>query len=92
MVRPAINKLTMCLSKFLFFMLLFVGVGKTLGNPYDWVNDSLADKLANILYGFGHVGGEEIDDIYFYIDVITALVITVVIYVLTVQLIKKVRS
>lgn len=92
MVRPAINKLTICLFKFLFFMSLFVAVGKILGNPYNWVNYSLADNMANILYGFGRVGGEEIDDIYFYIDVITVLAITMVIYVLTVQLINKIRS
>lgn len=92
MVRPAINKLTICLFKFLFFTSLFVAVGKILGNPYNWVNYSLADNMANILYGFGRVGGEEIDDIYFYIDVITVLAITMVIYVLTVQLINKIRS
>ncbi|WP_029592095.1 hypothetical protein [Franconibacter pulveris] len=80
------------LSKVLFFILLFVAVGRTLGNPYNWVNHSSADKLATFIYGYGHVGGEEIDNTYFYIDVLAVITITIVIYLITMKLIRKIRS
>jgi len=82
----------MRLSKVLYFVLLFVAAGRTLGNPYNWVNHSLADKVATFIYGYGHVGGEEIDDAYFYLDVLTVVITTSVIYFITMKLIRKIRS
>ncbi|WP_434583897.1 hypothetical protein ACMYSP_20575 [Klebsiella sp. R390] len=92
MAQPALRKWTIRLSKILFFVLLFVAVGRTLGNPYNWVNHPFADKVANFIFGYGHVGGEEIDDTYFYIDVLTTITITIVAHMITMKLIRKIRS
>jgi len=45
--------------------------------------------VADLIYGYGKVGGEEIDDIYFYIDVVSVVAITVALYFIAVKLIKK---
>lgn len=92
MAQHALKKWLLRLLKFILFITLFVLIGKTLGNPYKWVPESLADKVSNLLCGYGNVGGEEIDNAYFYIDIITVFILTTAIYILTVKLINFTRS
>lgn len=92
MVRPALNRWAIRLLNVLLFLAIFVALGRTLGDPYSWVNDALADKLANLIYGYGKVGGEEIDDVYFYIDVVSVIAITTVLYLIVVKLMRRVRN
>lgn len=92
MARPALNRWAIRLLNVLLFLTIFIAVGRTLGDPYNWVNDALADKLANLIYGYGNVGGEEIDDVYFYIDVVSVVAIATVLYLIVVKLIRRLRN
>lgn len=92
MIKIAHNRWAIQLLNVLLFLAIFVAVGRALGDPYTWVNDALADKLANLLYGYGKVGGEEIDDVYFYIDVVSVIAITVVLYLIVGKLIRRLRN
>lgn len=92
MIKSARNRWAIRLLSVFLFVAIFVAVGRALGDPYYWVNDALADKLANLLYGYGKVGGEEIDDVYFYIDVVSVIAITVVLYLIVVKLIRRLRN
>lgn len=92
MVKPALRRWLIRLLNVLFFLLLFAEVGRTLGNPYDWVNPALADKVSTLIFGYGSVGGEEIDDTYFYIGLLSVIAITVVTYVVTMKILKRIRS
>ncbi len=92
MIKSARNRWAVRLLNVLLFLAIFVAVGRTLGDPYYWVNDALADKLANLIYGYGKVGAEEIDDVYFYIDVVSVIAITVVLYLIVVKLIRRLRN
>jgi len=38
------------------------------------------------------VGGEEIDDVYFYIDVVSVLAIATVLYLIVVKVIRRLRN
>ncbi|WP_312456326.1 hypothetical protein [Pseudescherichia sp.] len=90
MARPALNRWAIRLLNVLLFLAIFVAVGRTLGDPYKWVNDALADKLANLIYGYGKVGGEEIDDVYFYIDFVSVVAIATAIYFVVMKLIRRI--
>lgn len=92
MIKFALNRWAIRLLSVFLFLAISVAVGRTLGDPYYWVNDTLADKLANLIYGYGKVGGEEIDDVYFYIDVASVIAITTVLYLIVVKLIRILRS
>lgn len=92
MIKSAHNRWAIRLLSVFLFLAIFVAVGRALGDPYNWVNDVLADKFANLLYGYGNVGEEEIDDVYFYIDVVSVIAITVVLYLIVVKLIRRLRN
>jgi len=91
-IKSARNRWTVRLLNVFLFLAIFIAVGRTLGDPYNWVNDALADKLANLIYGYGNVGGEEIDDVYFYIDVVSVVAIATVLYLIVVKLIRILRN
>jgi len=91
-IKSTRNRWAIRLLSVFLFLAIFVTVGRTLGDPYYWVNDTLADKLANLLYGYGNVGEEEIDDIYFYIDLVSVIAITVVLHLIVVKLIIRLRN
>ncbi len=92
MIKSALNRWPIRLLNVLLFLAIFVAIGRALGDPYNWVNDALADKLANLIYGYGNVGGEEIDDVYFYIDVVSVVAIATVLYLIVVKLIRRLRN
>lgn len=92
MLNPVFTRWSIRLLNVLLYLAIFVAVGRTLGDPYNWVNDALADKLANLIYGYGNVGGEEIDDVYFYIDVVLVAAIATVLFLIVVKLIRILRN
>ncbi len=92
MLNPVFTRWAIRLLNVLLFLAIFIAVGRTLGDPCNWVNDALADKLADLIYGYGNVGGEEIDDVYFYIDVVSVVAIATVLYLIVVKLIKRLRN
>lgn len=78
-------------GKVAFFLLILVCVGRAMGEPYNWINYDFVLKLGKLLYGPGEIGAEAIDDTYFYISFLTNIVITMVIFFITMTLIRKIR-
>ncbi len=78
--------------KIAYFLMLSVCVGRTLGSPEIWMNYNVTRWIGHLLYGPGEIGADNFYDLYFYISILTVFPITTVIYILTMKLIKKIRS
>ncbi|MCP1206026.1 hypothetical protein NIM72_10810 [Pantoea sp. B550] len=78
-------------GKVAFFLLILLCVGRTMGEPYNWISYDFVLKIGNLLYGPGEIGAEAIDDTFFYISFLANIVITVVVFFLTMKLITKIR-
>lgn len=78
-------------GKVAFFLLILLCVGRTMGEPYNWINYDFVLKIGNLLYGPGEIGAEAIDDTFFYISFLANIVITVVVFFLKMKLITKIR-
>jgi len=74
-------------AKLIFFILIFLVVGKCMVNPYIYINQKLASKLAQLFSG--DVNAESLYDAYFYIDVISVIFITIVIYAICLSIFRK---
>lgn len=83
MARSVIRKS----AKLIFFILIFLVVGKCMVNPYIYTNHSVASKLAQLFSG--DVNAESLYDAYFYIDVISVIFITIVIYAICLSFFRK---
>ncbi|WP_312454284.1 hypothetical protein [Pseudescherichia sp.] len=77
------------ISKLIFFIVIFLVVGKCMGDPYIYINHDIASSLAQFLSG--DVNAESLYDAYFYIDVASVIVITVAIYNAGLFIYKKFR-
>ncbi|ECO4312761.1 hypothetical protein AB0001_004765 [Salmonella enterica] len=88
MVRTLVRRL----AKVVYFLLLMLGIGRSLGDPYLWVNHDLGYWVVHLFYGNEDAGVENIEDIFFYIAFITEITAATAIYLVTMKLIKKVRS
>lgn len=73
-------------------LFLFIGamVMMNLGNPEIYVNHQVASKVA--LFIEGGINAESIYDAYFYIDIVCVAAITIVAYLITINLITKMRK
>ena len=87
-----INTLARRTSKVVFYFIILLIVGRTIGSPEIWFDHALATRIAKFLYGDGEIGADNFYDLYFYISVITVFSITNVIYILTMKLLRKIRS
>ncbi|MBB1202010.1 hypothetical protein EGM70_17160 [Enterobacteriaceae bacterium 89] len=65
-------------------------VGRTLGNAEVWVNHVFAHGVCNLIYD--DVNAETMYDTLFYIDLITVIAFTTVIYFAVMKLINKMRK
>ncbi|ECR8695628.1 hypothetical protein NUZ30_004417 [Salmonella enterica] len=65
-------------------------VARILGNPENYINHTLASRLA--LFISGDVNAESIYDAYFYIDFSSVLIIATGIYIVVMKLINKIRK
>lgn len=74
-------------AKLIFFILIFLVVGKCMVNPYIYINHGLASKLAQLFSG--DVNAESLYDAYFYIDIASVIVITTAIYMISLFVIVK---
>lgn len=74
-------------AKLIFFILIFFGVGKFLGEPYIYISHNLASWLAHFLSG--DVNAESLYDAYFYIDVASVTIITITIYSVSLFIFRK---
>ena len=74
-------------AKLIFFILLFLVVGKCMVNPLIYINHGFASKMA-LLFS-GDINAESLYDAYFYIDVISIIFITIVIYAICLSIFRK---
>ncbi|ELN2739357.1 hypothetical protein RJ492_006071 [Pluralibacter gergoviae] len=80
------------LSKVAYFLLILFVIGRSLGDPYLWVNHDLGYWVVHLFYGNEDAGVENIEDVFFYIAFITEIAATTAIYLITMKLIRKIRS
>ncbi len=85
----AITTLVRRLSKIIYFIILFVITGRSTGDPELWFNDDMATRIGHVIYGPGEIGADNFYDLYFYIHITAILPVTLLIYVMTMKLIKK---
>ncbi len=88
----AITTLVRRLSKIIYFIILFFIIGRSTGDPELWFNDDMATCIGHVIYGPGEIGADNFYDLYFYIHIIAILPVTLLIYVITLKLIKKLRK
>ena len=88
----AITTLARKIAKVIFYFALSLVVGRTLGSPEIWFNYAWATRIAHFFYGEGEIGADNFYDLYFYISVISVFSITTAIYILTMKLLRKIRS
>lgn len=88
----AITTLVRRLSKIIYFIILFVITGRSTGDPELWFNDDMATRIGHVIYGPGEIGADNFYDLYFYIHITAILPVTLLIYVMTMKLIKKLRK
>lgn len=77
-------------AKIVLFVLVMFAVARISGNPEIFINYDLASKIAQLISG--DVNAESMYDAYFYIDIVSVVAITAVIYLITMKLIRKIRS
>ena len=78
--------------KTVYFMALFLPVGRALGPADGWFSYVWANRIGEILYGPDEIGQDSLYEIYTYIGMMTILLITTVIYLLTVTLFNEIRK
>lgn len=86
----AIAKLVRRVSKAIYFIILLVSVGHILPPPESYIDYALARRLA--LFINGNENAESMYDAYSSIDWIVMLIIIIPFYMLTVNLIEKIRA
>lgn len=82
-------KLARKLTKFVYFICVMHLVARSLGSQENYIKPELAKKIAEIISG--DVNAESLYDAYFYIDFIAVISITIVLYMITMMLIRKIR-
>jgi len=80
------------LAKVVYFLLILLVVGRSLGDPYLWVNHDLGYWVVHLFYGDNDAGVENIEDVFFYIAFLTEIAAATAIYLMTMKLIRKIRS
>ncbi|HFO0254631.1 TPA: hypothetical protein ACHIDA_000775 [Raoultella ornithinolytica] len=78
------------LARVAYFLLILLVIGRTLGDPYLWVNHDY--WVVHLFYGDDDAGVENIEDVFFYIAFITEITAATAIYLITMKLIRKIRS
>lgn len=77
-------------AKCLFFILITLVVGRSLGDSETYISQDFARKVAVFISGESNI--ETLYDAYFYIDFVIVVSITTAVYLITMKLIKKIRS
>lgn len=77
-------------AKCVFFILITLVVGRSLGGAETYISQDFARKVA--VFNSGESNIETLYDAYFYIDFVIVVSITTAVYLVTMKLIKKIRS
>lgn len=88
-IIPALVRRAM---KTVYFIALSLPVGRALGRAERWFNYAWASRIGEILYGHDERGQDNLYELYTYIGLIAILLITTVIYLLTMKLFSKIRK
>lgn len=88
----AITKLVRRVAKTIYFIALSFPVGRTLGPAEFWFDYELAHRIGEVFYGRGEIGQDALYEVYTYIGLIAILLITTVLYLLTMKFINKIRK
>ncbi|AER34127.1 hypothetical protein ACO03_14435 [Pantoea ananatis] len=75
--------------KIIFFLIITFAAARSLGHPENYAGHEFPRQLALLLTG--DVNAESIYDAYFYIDVFTVITLSIVFYLITMILIRKIR-
>ncbi|WP_255478940.1 hypothetical protein [Pantoea sp. ME81] len=78
------------IAKCVFFILLSLAVGRSIGSAETYISQDFADKIAVFISGESNI--ETLYDAYFYIDFSIVMSITTAVYLTIAKLIKKTRS
>lgn len=73
-----------------FFILITLVVGRSLGGAEKFISQDFARKVAVFISGESNI--ETLYDAYFYIDFVIVVSMTTAVYLITMKLIKKIRS
>lgn len=76
-------------AKCVFFILIMLVVGRSLGGAETYISQDYARKVAVFISGESNI--ETLYDAYFYLDVVIVVSITTAVYLTTMKLIKKIR-
>jgi len=76
-------------AKCVFFILIMLVVGRSLGGAETYISQDFARKVAVLISGESNI--ETLYDAYFYLDVVIVVSITTAVYLTTMKLIKKIR-
>lgn len=82
-----VRTIALKISKLIFFIVIFLVVGKCMANPYLYINHAIASGLAQFLSG--DVNAESLYDAYFYIDMASVIVIAIAIHIMCLFIITR---
>lgn len=82
-----VRTIALKIAKMIFFIVIFLLIGKCMPDPYIYINHDIAKSLAQFLSG--DVNAESLYDAYFYLDVASVIVITISIYAICLSVVRK---
>ena len=78
------------ISKIIYFILLFLVLGRALPRPEIYLDYDIARDVCHFL--FGSVNADTMYDTFFYILLVIVIFLSAVLYIITLQLISTIRS
>ncbi|HIG9800650.1 TPA: hypothetical protein ACYEUN_003995 [Klebsiella variicola] len=86
----ALTSLARKISKIIYFILLFLVLGRALPRPEISLDYDIARDVCHFL--FGSVNADTMYDTFFYISLIIVIFLSTVLYIMTLKLISTIRS
>ena len=86
----ALTSLARKISKIIYFILLFLVLGRALPRPEIYLDYDISRDVCHFL--FGSVNADTMYDTFFYISLIIVIFLSTVLYIMTLKLISTIRS
>nr|WP_281082586.1 tlde1 domain-containing protein [Klebsiella quasivariicola] len=86
----ALTTLTRKISKIIYFILLFLVLGRALPRPEIYLDYDIARDICRFL--FGSVNADTMYDTFYYISLVIVTFLSAVLYIITLQLISTIRG
>ncbi|PNS11173.1 hypothetical protein COO59_12935 [Mixta theicola] len=74
----------------MFFILLAIGIGRLIGDPYKYINCDFSASVANFIYD--GASREDLDDVYYDINYIVIFSLAALIYFLIIRMAQYARK